>query len=281
MSRNSAVLLRGGRESLKAAGVETYSLDALLLLASAMGKTKEWLLSHDYELSDTELEKYRSHINRREKHEPVQYILRECEFMGLKFYVDRNVLIPRGDTEILAEKLIETSARLARPEILDLCTGSGCVAIAAAHFSPNAVVSASDISPDAVSIAGRNAMANNVSITLQTGDLFEPHKGAVFDIIASNPPYISESELKALPESVISFEPRAALNGGKFGTDFYERIAREAGRHLRRGGRLLLEIGAAQAESVLKILNNNGYCDINIYSDLAGRDRVIEGVWNV
>lgn len=281
MKHSYAGLLVEGRARLKAAGIETYSLDALVLLAHASGKKKEWFLAHGEDiLPSGHAETFFSYITRRERFEPVQYIVNACEFMGLTFYVDENVLIPRADTEILSERVIEAAKKLESPKVLDLCTGSGCVAVACAYYCVEAAVAATDINAGALTVARRNAGSNGVAgrISFCEGDLFGAlESGIIFDVVAANPPYITHDEFETLPEPV-KYEPKKALDGGANGLMFYERIAGGALTRLAQGGVLLLEIGCGQAESVCGILNRIGYNNINIYKDLSGRDRVVEGV---
>ena len=226
-------------------------------------------------------------INERAAHKPVQYILNTCEFMGLEFYVDERVLIPRPDTEILAEAVISHTRHSAGlVNRLDIGTGSGALAVSAAVYSPESVVTAVDICPDALEVAVVNAEKHGVTdrVKFLCGDLFEPLKtgqeaGQKFDIIMSNPPYIRENEL--LPPSVARYEPRKALFGGKDGLDFYRRIIRDAKKYMNPGAMIFLEIGYDQRELVCQMLEDCGFTYINTLRDLSGKDRVIQGGFNV
>ena len=205
-------------------------------------------------------------IERRLNGEPLQYVLGEWEFFGLPFYVDRTVLIPRPDTE----RLVETALPLLTKErnaVLDLCCGSGCIGIALAVLG-GAKVTAADISADALSVAERNARRNGVSIETVQSDLFDSVEGT-FDLIVSNPPYLSDAEMDARDRS-LRYEPELALSGGRDGLDFYRRIATEYRKYLRPGGTLLLEIGMTQKDAVLSLFEN---CEC-LY-DYGGRPRVI------
>ncbi len=208
-------------------------------------------------------------IERLKGGEPLGYILGNVPFWDSKIRVNSNVLIPRAETEQLCEIVVaEIGDRPVR--VLDLCTGSGCIAITLAK-KLNAIVLATDISEDAVSIARQNALSNLANVDFVVGDLFENVKGK-FDVIVSNPPYISTEEFKALPKSVINFEPQLALLGGDEGLDFYRRIANECGKYLNQGGIVFLEVGDTQANKVVEIFNN---FDCEIVADYFGYNRFV------
>ncbi len=217
-------------------------------------------------LTETDAKALDPLIERRLSGEPLQYVLGEWEFYGLPFYVNRSVLIPRPDTE----RLVETALKLLygeRRDVLDLCCGSGCIGIALAVCG-NARVTAADISADALELAERNARRSGVSITTVRSDLFEAVEGT-FDLIASNPPYLSETEMDGRDRS-LRFEPDLALYGGEDGLDFYRRIAKEYRQYLKPGGTLLLEIGMTQREAVEALFDNS-----ECIFDYGGRPRVI------
>ncbi|MBR0507844.1 MAG: peptide chain release factor N(5)-glutamine methyltransferase [Clostridia bacterium] len=205
-------------------------------------------------------------IERRLSGEPLQYVLGEWEFYGLSFYVDKSVLIPRPDTEILVETAIGLLSE-DRRDVLDLCCGSGCIGIALAACA-SARVTAADISADALALAERNARRNGVALTTVQSDLFDAVEGA-FDLIVSNPPYLSGKEMDARDAS-LRYEPALALYGGEDGLDFYRRIAADYRRYLKPGGALLLEIGMTQRDAV-EALFEHGEC----ICDYGGRPRVI------
>lgn len=218
------------------------------------------------ELSETDAKALEPLIERRLSGEPLQYVLGEWEFYGLPFYVNESVLIPRPDTE----RLVETALRLLseeRSDVLDLCCGSGCIGVALAALG-GANVTAADISADALEIAERNARRNGVSLTTVQSDLFEAVEGT-FDLIASNPPYLSETEMDARDRS-LRYEPASALYGGADGLDFYRRIAADYQRYLKPGGTLLLEIGMTQKDAVSAMFENS-----ECICDYGGRPRVI------
>lgn len=197
--------------------------------------------------------------------------------MKMNFFVNEDVLIPRPDTEILVEEVIEITKRLIRPKILDLCTGSGAIAIAIAKYAQNAIVYASDISKNAIEVAKKNAKTNGVQDRIEfiESDLFESIPQTKFDIIVTNPPYIKKDEISKLDLEVQN-EPKIALDGGIDGLDFYRKISSKAYDYLKYNGYLCMEIGYDQKESVLDILDyENRYSDTYCKKDLYGNDRII------
>jgi release factor glutamine methyltransferase len=252
--------------------------DANVLLCHVLGCDKEYLFINDGEnVSEENETRFFALVERRVRHEPVQYIVNRCEFMSLSFYVDENVLIPRPDTETLVELLIDTTTR-GRPLLgLDLCTGSGCIAVSVARLRPDIMMTAADISAEALRVAQRNAAANNVSerITFVQSDLFNSLPVTKYDFIVSNPPYIETSAIDTLEPNVRDYEPHAALDGGNDGLMFYRRITRECMPYLKRGAAVYFEIGCSQAESAARIIREAGLTDISVIKDLAGLDRVI------
>lgn len=217
--------------------------------------------------------------SRRSKGEPLQYILGETEFMGLNFKVDKNVLIPRPETELLVEeslKIIKSGGK-----ILDLCTGSGCIAISISSFLEDVEVVASDISREALNVAKNNAELNNVAqkITFSESDYFKNlnEYGNDFDIIVSNPPYISDGDREGLQREVREFEPHEALFSGPTGFEAYELIINESKKFLKEDGRLLVESGDNQAEEIKSIFIKNNFKEVEIINDLQGIGRVVKG----
>lgn len=218
--------------------------------------------------------KYMCAIERRANGEPLQYITHESNFCGLDFYVDENVLVPRFDTEILVEKVLEEN-KTSNNRVLDLCTGSGCIAITLAKLGGYEVYG-SDISRAALEVADKNAETNGVNITFYESDMLNQLNDLKdLDIIVSNPPYIKSAVCETLMPEVKDHEPRMALDGDKDGLKFYRIIANEAPKHLKKGGRLYLEIGYDQAEEVCELLKANGFKDIKVVKDLSKLDRVI------
>ena len=264
-------------EALKAAEkrlteVPDSRLDAEYLLAEVLSVSRlQLLLDKRRELSLEEEGRFEALIARREKREPLQYILGNQSFMGFSFKTDPRALIPRNDTEALCEEAL----RHIKPgdRVLDLCTGTGALAIAMKKLCPTAQVTATDISGDALCLARENAKALNAAVRFVQGDLLAPIAGERFHVIVSNPPYIPEGLRGRLQEEV-NQEPALALFAGEDGLDFYRRIAREAPKHLFPQGRLCLEIGDGQGDAVAGLLKDQ-FEDIQILNDLNGLPRVV------
>ncbi len=248
------------------------------LLAFVLNKEKEYLMIHENEDIDEKIyETYMKKIERLKNNEPIQYILENQEFMGLSFYVDKNVLIPQPDTENLVEEVININEKnnFDRPKILDLCTGSGAIAISLAKLIKNSIVYGSDISKQALKVAENNSYANQANVLFLESDMFKNIlKEFKFNIIASNPPYIETDTIKTLDKEVQK-EPLIALDGGEDGLKYYREIARNAKGYLEDKGFLVLEIGYNQKKSVIEILEENNYKNIYTRRDLSGIDRVI------
>jgi len=260
-------------------GVENARREAEWLLCAATGLDRVGLYLHfDKPLHDDELAAYRSMVTRRGKREPLQYILGTQEFDGLTFMVSPAVLIPRYDTETLIETALSHVPGTGR--ILDIGTGSGCIAIALAKRLPEAVVSAVDLSSDALTLARSNAAQHGVDVTFLQGSFFEPVAGQRFDLIVSNPPYIRSVDLGTLQTEVRDFEPRLALDGGDDGLDAYRVLVAEAPQYLEPGGWLLLEVGIGQDGDVGKLLAEAGFDTIVREPDSAGIQRVTGGMWH-
>ncbi|MFO0754842.1 MAG: peptide chain release factor N(5)-glutamine methyltransferase, partial [Thermodesulfovibrionales bacterium] len=235
----------------------------------------------DRELSREEEEALSALAARRAEGEPLQYLLGSVEFYGLKIHVGRGVLIPRPETELLVEETIRLLANRQPPfSILDLCTGSGCIALSLAKRFPEAGVYGTDASEAAMVYSIQNALENNIrNVRFLLGDLFGPVRGMRFECIISNPPYVSREEIRTLQREVRDFEPVEALDGGVDGLDFYRTIAKGAPRHLKDKGVLALEIGYGQAAEVEKILRKTGFHTINIVRDFSGIERIVTGAW--
>lgn len=213
-------------------------------------------------------------VQKRIKHIPLGYIFNETEFFGRKFYVDKNVLIPRLDTEVLIEKIINDIKSLDfQPSVLDIGTGSGAIAITIKKET-DAKVTAVDISPEALLVAKKNAEQNDADIIFVQSDLFEKLSGEKFDIIVSNPPYIESSVIASLFPEVAEHEPILALDGGVDGLDFYRKIIMQAKEHLNKNGRIYFEIGYNQAKAVSKLLEAD-FENIEVIKDYEGNDRVV------
>jgi release factor glutamine methyltransferase len=240
------------KEYLSTKGIENARLEAEWLLCAATGLDRVGLyLNFDKPLNDDELASFRSLVARRARREPLQHILGTQEFYGLEFEVSPDVLIPRHDTETLV-----TEALARRPKarsVLDIGTGSGCIAVALARHLPDAAVTAIDISPAALAVAYRNAGRNEVAIEFLAGSLLEPVAGRRFDLIVSNPPYIPTTDIDGLEPEVRNFDPRGALDGGSDGLDLYRTLIPAAPEHLNPAGWLLVEVGIGQAPAVVEL----------------------------
>lgn len=275
-------VLKSSIEEINKLNIEDASMKVKMLLSDILGKEKEYLLIHDNEeLSQDVLDNFYAKLNRLKDEEPIQYILNKQEFMGFEFYVDENVLIPQPDTEILVEEVVDISKKINNNSnelrVLDMCTGSGAIAISLSKLIENASVSASDISDGALNVAKENAIKNSVNIEFYKSDLFNDiSKNVKFDIIVSNPPYIQTEVIKGLSKEVQS-EPFIALDGGEDGLVFYREIIKNAKDYIVEDGYLALEIGYDQKESVTNLLRENGYKNIYSKTDLAGNDRVVVG----
>ncbi len=274
-----AGLLKQGETELREAGIRDAKTDAYLLLNFLSGKDRTFLSVHgDTEVEGDIIENYVNYIDRRKAHIPLQYITGETEFMGLRFEVDENVLIPRVDTEFLTEEALIVTDDGA--EVLDLCTGSGCILLSVMCYKNNISGTGSDLSDAALKVAERNAerLAEQGrlrgTVRFCKSDLFERISGT-FDVLISNPPYIRTAVIEELEEEVRDHEPRMALDGLEDGLAFYRAIAGEAYRYLAGEGRILLEIGYDQGEAVRRIFEEKGYRDVRIKKDYAGNERVL------
>lgn len=264
--------LRAASGMLAQAGVPDPAVDAAFLLSHVTGTPHLLLRAEGWrELTQSQLADYQALIDRRCQREPLQYILGTAQFMGVTLRTQPGALIPRNDTETLCEQAL---ARMqGRERVLDLCTGTGALAIAIALRFPGAQVTAADISADALDVARQNIADTGARVTLRQGDLFAAAAGERFDIIVSNPPYITAEEMADLQPEVCR-EPALALYGGLDGLDFYRRIAREAPDYLSPGGWLLLEIGSAQAEAVSALLAER-FEALAVYPDMQGLPRAV------
>ena len=268
---------------LKENNIEDANMKARVVLADLLGKNKEYLMIHEDDDIKEGLNKiFLNKIERLKNHEPLQYVINKQDFMGLELYVDENVLIPQPDTENLVEEVIllsDKKRKYIRDEIkiLDLCTGSGAIAISLSKLINKSLVYASDISKRALKIAEENSMKNHANVLFLKSDLFDKiSKIYKFDIIVSNPPYIESEVIKTLSEEVKK-EPILALDGGEDGLDFYRKIAKEAKDYIDKEGYLALEIGYNQRTEVENILKENGYKNIYSRKDLGGNDRIVVG----
>ena len=273
-------ILNESTKELEAEGIPSARLDAVVLLAFCLSCDRlEFLKNPDMAVSESKLAAFRNLISRRLQWEPVAYITGRKEFWTFTLEVNKDVLIPRPDTEIIVEETLDICHKMDSPEIkiLDIGTGSGAIAIALAGELPHAKVTATDISAAALALAKKNVCALKLEnkIDFRQGDLFETVEG-VFDIIVCNPPYISEKEYEKLPVGVKDYEPPVALLAGKKGTEFYEKLIYQAVDYLQKNGWLLLEIGAKQEKSVRGLMEESGcYDSMEMRRDYAGLPRVI------
>lgn len=266
-----------GKNRLQKAGVQSYEFDARQLLFFVFSiDANQYLLNQSMPLSEEEEKKvnfYFEAIQKRSEKIPLQYITGEQNFCGLDFYVNENVLIPRLDTEVLVEKILEYEEPGQR--VMDMCTGSGCIAITLQKLGGFQVM-AVDISEEALTLARKNAQRNQAQVTFFQSNMFEQLSNtSKVDVIVSNPPYIESKVVDELDDEVKKYEPRLALDGMEDGLHFYRILAREGKRFLNEGGRLYVEIGFDQAEAVKEIFGAQGFLDIQVYKDLAGLDRVV------
>lgn len=278
-------LVREAAEKLSRAGIEEAHLDARLLLEYAAGITvQDYMMDPFQVLPEEKVQAYHEAVEKRAARIPLQHITGQQEFMGYPFRVNEHVLIPRQDTETLVECALEKLEP--EMEVLDLCTGSGCIAASLyligkkqGKVFPDRCFDAADISAEALDTARENCRALGAQVRLIHSDLFERIEGS-YDMIVSNPPYIRRGVIEGLQEEVRLHDPYIALDGHEDGLYFYRRIADEAGWHLKRGGWVLLEIGHDQSKDVSRLLAEAGFTCIQGKKDLAGLDRVVMGMYN-
>jgi release factor glutamine methyltransferase len=253
-------------------------LEARYIVMHAAGKTHEELV-RDYHIyaSDKISAEVDDMVNRRLNGEPPAYIVGSWEFYGLPMCITRDVLIPRVDTEVLAEAAIERLDKSGSPRVLDLCTGSGCVGLAIARNVPNAKITLLDISENALRVAKLNARALGLTVNCVAADVLKPPSLQLgcFDMIVCNPPYIPSAEIERLDASVKNFEPLCALDGGEDGLDFYRAVVKSWSRLLKDGGYLLFELGAGQLEAVRQICLEEDFAAFEVLRDTGGIDRVL------
>ncbi|NOZ25395.1 MAG: peptide chain release factor N(5)-glutamine methyltransferase [Nitrospirae bacterium] len=271
-------LMRETVAALRKNGFAEPEKEAELLVCHAFGVSRTELYRDELPADEAALRTLDSLLRRRLCREPIEYVTGFAEFRGLRFGVGRGVLIPRPETELLVEetlRLLRTRG-IDSPEILDLCTGSGCIAVAIAREMPGARIVASDVSASALSYAVKNADMNGTgNVFFVQGDLFAPVGGRSFDIIVSNPPYVKGDELAGLQVEVREYEPVEALDGGRDGLDFYRRILNGSQRHLRDGGFLVLELGFGQRSAVAGIAVEYGLRVERVLRDVSGIERVM------
>lgn len=285
MSLTLNQLLEEGTDRLLKAGVDEAALDARYLLLEAFHTDlTHFLIERNRELkaqSDGSVREFYRMLELRSARIPLQQITGNMEFMGLNFFINEHVLIPRQDTETLAEQVLK-EYKGKNPRVLDLCTGSGCIAISLAKLGGFQSVAAADISSEALKVAQRNgeAILGKDHITFLLSDLFNAFEtDERFDVIVSNPPYIPTEEIRKLQPEVRDHEPMLALDGKEDGLYFYRRLAEESRKFLNPGGTVYFETGYDQKEAVSKLLVEAGFTKIRSWCDAAGFYRVVSGVY--
>lgn len=272
------------RRRLREAGIESFDLDSKLMASKAAGKpVAEFLRDARLYVADDTFEKAMNEmVNRRVSGEPVAYITGQWEFYGLPLVITEDVLIPRDDTEVLVNQAIELlKAKGPNTRVLDLCCGSGCVGLSIAHTIRGARIVMADISERALAVSRANSLMNNLTknVTCLKADALDdpPMIFGRFDLIVCNPPYIPTKDVPQLDASVKDYEPRAALDGGEDGLDFFQEIAKRWKAVLKSGGIMMFECGAGQSGSIADILRANGFTDIKRYKDTLEIERVVTG----
>ena len=279
---NITQLLSDGYNILKENGIESYMIDTQLLLQQVLNVDKLFILTNrNKEISEFDKEVFYNLLETRRKKRPMKYILGHSEFMGLDFLVREGVLIPRPDTEILVEKVIEIVKLQNLKNICDVCCGSGAIGISLAHYLKESQFWACDLSETACEVTEENAkrLLPEAKLKIHKSDLldFAIEKGLSFDLIVSNPPYIREAVIETLMEDVKNYEPHMALSGGEDGLVFYRKIIAQSLKVLNPKGFLAFEIGHDQGREVREIMEAKGYKNVEVYKDYAGLDRVVIG----
>jgi release factor glutamine methyltransferase len=278
-------LINLSSDYLKNKGIESSRINAELLLAKVLNcKRLDLYLAFDRPLAENELTIYRDFIKRRSKNEPLQYIVGSVEFYGLEFIVNSSVLIPRPETEILVETVINENKDQANLKILDVGTGSGIIAICLAKFLTNAVITAVDSTPESLVVAKENAITNKVDDKIKFIQLDinadSLQLGNDFDIVVSNPPYISNEEYAKLQPELRVYEPKTALTDNSDGFSFYKSISLKANELLKKNGKIYFEVGQGQYQQVQDILTIENFININVFKDYLDIERVVYGELN-
>ena len=278
-------LLKNGKKILEGSGITEAGLDAWLLLEYVTGKNRAWYFAHSDEMADSkEAIRYQELIRKRSSHIPLQHLTHQAFFMGYEFYVDQHVLVPRQDTEVLVETALEAMQGRKDLQILDMCTGSGCILFSLLLEKPDSTGTGVDLSLEALEVARRNRRQLELDgrAELLQSDLFSAKEfkdGRQYDILISNPPYIPTKEIDTLMEEVKSHDPRLALDGHEDGLYFYRKICTEGRIYLKKGGWLLFEIGCDQGKDVAELMEAAGFSEVQRKKDLSGLDRVVFGKW--
>ncbi len=271
-------VIEKGAISLKVANIESPKLKARMLMQFILNVPRQYIIVNDMQDISEDIQKeYFKAIEQLKQNIPIEHITNQKEFMKLNFFVNKNVLIPRQDTEILVEEVIDIAKKINAKKILDLCTGSGAIAISLAKYIPQSQITATDISEKALKVAKKNSVMNYVDnqITFIESNLFQNIKKEKYDMIVSNPPYIKREELKKLDKQVQK-EPTIALDGGYDGLDFYRKIINQSYEYLKYKGFLCLEIGYDQKEDVIDLIKEVGnFTQIYSKKDLYDNDRIV------
>ncbi len=277
---NNKQLIGEAKALLEKANI-TDVADVYTLYEHVFGISRGMLYAHiEDEVSDSsKIDEYMSLVKKRAAHIPLQHLTGHQEFYNLDFNVSEKVLVPRFDTEILVERALEILKGMENPRVLDMCTGSGCVAICLdINTDHKAKVDASDISKEALDVAISNNLKNNAKVNFFISDLFDK-VSQKYDMIVSNPPYIKTEVIDTLDDEVKLHDPKLALDGGKSGLEFYINIIKNAGSFLNKGGHILFEVGHDQSDSVSKLLEDYGFKEIKMSKDLSGITRCVEAVF--
>lgn len=268
-------LIRHTANLFNSSGIPDPVNDAALLLSHLTSRPSlELRLDTDSEMDPAIIKAYQILAEKRMNRVPLQYLIGEAPFYRRLFKVDSRVLIPRQETELLCEWALDILKDLHSPRVLDLCCGSGCIGLTIKAECPDAVVSLSDISTDAVNVSAVNAVRLALDVSILQSDLFSAFVGSSFDLIITNPPYISSNDCIYLQPEVL-YEPRLALDGGYDGCDLYRRIISSAGSFLNSGGKLLMEIGINETDQICSLLTEHGFAGLEVRKDYAGIDRMV------
>lgn len=274
-----------GRKLLEEASIEEHDIDAWYLLEHVTGISRSQYYGYpDKEISQDEKEKYLECIKKRKEHIPLQHITGEQDFYGLNFMVNKNVLIPRQDTEVLVEEVLTVINRKLKKKdvnVLDMCTGSGCIILSILNYVDKNIScrgTGADISLKALEVAENNSDRLNIEAEFICSDVFENINGK-WDVIVSNPPYIRSDVIPTLSEEVKKYDPVIALDGMEDGLFFYKKIVKESVSYINDKGWLMFEIGHDQGQDVKKLMENAGYKDVYVKKDLAGLDRIVCGMY--
>lgn len=270
-------LLNFGKNTLQKSGIGETEPDAWLLMEYVFGICRSWYFVHMEEnAAEDKEQEYSKLIQKRAQHIPLQQLTHQAWFYGIEFYVNEHVLIPRQDTEVLVEEVLKEAGDKAGLQVLDMCTGSGCILLSLLENLKEAQGTGADLSEEALLVAKKNGERLKRQVCWEKSDLFEKIHGK-FNIIVSNPPYIETKVIEDLMEEVRFHEPRMALDGHEDGLFFYREITAKAGEYLEENGILAFEIGYDQGEAVCTLMKQEHYREIRIVKDLAGLDRVVIG----